>query len=186
MFVKRVLGIDPGVATTGFGVVEQESSSIVAVASGAILTPAKEPLPSRLAMLAVGLRKVITEHEPESIAVERILFQNNVRTAMAVGQASGVVLLCAAEAGLEVGFYSPNEIKQAVTGSGLARKDQVSQMVQRLFGLDEIPRPDDVADALAIAFTHLTSARLRARISRASGDMPVARLGGASPFARVG
>ncbi|MDH5506241.1 MAG: crossover junction endodeoxyribonuclease RuvC [Anaerolineae bacterium] len=158
-----VIGIDPGTAITGYGLVrERRDGSLEAVGHGAILTPAKMAMPLRLKLLYEGLNEVLLLHRPESGAVEKLFFQKNVRTAISVGQARGVALLALAQAGVEAGEYSPSEVKQAVTGYGAADKRQVQQMVRTLLHLDEIPQPDDAADALAVAICHLHSAKARA------------------------
>ena len=157
-----VLGIDPGTATTGFGFVRQaRDGSLESVAHGVILTPAKMPMPERLEKLYIELKQLIDLHRPESSAVEMLFFQTNVKTAISVGQARGVILLALSQAGLPIGEYTPNEIKQAVTGYGGADKHQMQEMTRMLLGLAERPRPDDAADALAVAITHLHSSRLR-------------------------
>ena len=149
-----VLGIDPGTATTGYGLVE-DGDPLEMVACGVITTPAGTPLPERLLAIHRQLSEVIRSYQPEAVAVEELFFSKNVRTAMSVGQARGAVLLTAAQAGLTVYNYKPAEIKQAVTGYGSASKKQVQEMVRLLLGLDEAPAPDDVADAVAIAICHL-------------------------------
>ena len=155
-----VLGIDPGTATTGYGLVrETEQGQLEAVAYGVILTPANELQEKRLLMLHQQLQELILLHRPDSAAVEKLFFQRNVSTAITVGQARGVVLLALAEAGLDIGEYTPNEVKQAVAGYGSADKRQVQEMVRTLLGLPEIPKPDDAADALAVAITHLHTKR---------------------------
>jgi len=155
-----VLGIDPGTATTGYGLVrELPDGSIQAVEFGTILTPAGQPAPQRLALLYQRLREILLLHRPEGCAVEKLFFQRNVSTALAVGQARGVVLLAIAQSGLEVAEYSPNEVKQAISGYGSADKKQMQEMVRVLLDLDDIPRPDDAADALAVAITHLHTQR---------------------------
>jgi crossover junction endodeoxyribonuclease RuvC len=157
-----VLGIDPGTATTGFGVLrELEDGSLETLDYGAILTPAGLPMPERLLELYEQLQKLILLHRPESAAVEKLFFQRNVRTALSVGQGRGVVLLTLAQAGIEVAEYTPLEVKQAVVGYGSADKAQVSLMVKALLELDSIPTPDDAADALAIAICHVHSARIK-------------------------
>jgi len=164
----RVLGIDPGTAITGYGVVEAlEDGSFRALDYGVITTPAKTPLESRLLMLYRELSALIAAHKPDGAAVEKLFFQRNVRTAMAVGQARGVVLLALAEAGLAVAEYAPNEVKEAVTGYGGAPKAQMQRMVQMLLALDEIPKPDDAADALAVALCHAQHLRWEHKISKA-------------------
>jgi crossover junction endodeoxyribonuclease RuvC len=146
-----VLGIDPGTATTGYGVVERIGSRIRAIDYGCIQTPSTFPLPERLLEIHAAIEDLIERHEPTLMAVERLFFNRNVQTAFAVGQARGAVLLTAAEHGLPVFEFTPNEVKTAVTGYGRAPKDQVQRMVQIVLGLAELPRPDDAADALAIA-----------------------------------
>ena len=156
------IGIDPGTAITGYGVIEEEQDgSLTVITYGSIETTADDTMPDRLMQLYRQLKKLIDLHQPESGAVEKLFFARNVRTALTVGQARGVVLLALAEAGVELAEYTPNEVKQAVAGFGGADKNQVQKMVQALLGLEEIPQPDDAADALAVAICHLHSARLR-------------------------
>ena len=154
-----VIGIDPGTATTGYGLVRDSEDALEAVDYGVIETPAGLPLSERLLLLHNDLQKILLLHQPDSGAVEKLFFQRNVRTAMTVGQGRGVALLALAEAGISVAEYTPLEVKQAVVGYGAADKNQVQQMVRALLGLDSIPQPDDAADALAIAICHLHSAR---------------------------
>lgn len=155
------LGIDPGTATTGYGLVRLEpDGSLLAVNYGVITTPKNTPAPERLVILYDQLKNLLREHNPETAAVEKLFFQRNITTAIAVGQARGVMLLSLAQAGLEVSEYTPNEIKQAVAGYGSAGKRQMQEMVRVLLALDDIPRPDDAADALAVAICHLHSARM--------------------------
>ena len=156
--MRLVLGIDPGTATTGYGLVRnREDGSLESVTYGTILTPAGMPAQQRLSMLFHQLNDLILLHRPDGVAVEKLFFQSNVKTAIAVGQARGVVLLAISEAGLDLGEYTPNEVKQAVAGYGSAGKKQVQEMVRVLLALAEIPKPDDAADALAIAITHLNT-----------------------------
>ncbi|GAB4530352.1 MAG: crossover junction endodeoxyribonuclease RuvC [Anaerolineae bacterium] len=155
----RVLGIDPGTAITGYGVVEGEGDSIALATYGAIRTPAEHPLAQRLQHIYHELQALIAAWRPESAAVEELFFSKNARTALAVGHARGVTLLALSEAGLPVYEYKPAEVKQAVAGYGNASKEQVQGMVQLLLNLDEIPRPDDAADALAVAICHFHSVR---------------------------
>lgn len=154
------LGIDPGTATTGYGLVRLMSDGeLVAVSFGIISTP-KDATPSaRLEMLYTDLRKIIKRHKPDTSAVEKLFFARNVTTGIAVGQARGVVLLALEQAGIEIFEYTPKEVKQAVAGYGSAEKRQVQEMVRALLQLDAIPKPDDAADALAIAITHLNTKR---------------------------
>ncbi len=154
------LGLDPGTATTGYGLVRlAPDGELLAVKHGVISTPQDTPAAERLVMLYEQLQELLREHRPETAAVEKLFFQRNVTTAIAVGQARGVLLLSLAQAGLDVFEYTPNEIKQAVAGYGSAGKRQVQEMVRVLLGLDAIPRPDDAADALAVAITHLNTNR---------------------------
>lgn len=150
-----VLGIDPGLSRCGYGVVQRRGRTERAVAAGVITTSPDDPVPVRLAELQLEVRALIAETEPDVVAVERVLFQVNVRTAMSVGQASGVVMAEAAAAGCEVVEYSPNEVKSAIAGWGGAGKEEVGVMVQTLLGLDRPLRPADAADAVALALCHL-------------------------------
>ncbi len=160
-----VLGIDPGLSRCGYGAVLRRGSAARAVAYGVIRTPTTLGLPERLAQLAADLDTLVSELRPSAMAVERVLFQNNARTAISVGQASGLALVAAARAGVPVTQYSPNEVKLAVAGHGGADKEQVQLMVTRLLGLDGVPRPPDAADALALALCHLWVAPLHGRIA---------------------
>lgn len=162
-----VLGIDPGLTRCGYGAVAREGASLRAVAAGVLRTEPGTDVAGRLAELQAGVRALLAELAPDAVAVERLFFQSNVRTAMSVGQASGVVLAEAASAGCAVVQYTPNEVKSAVTGSGTAGKEQVQRMVQSLLGLSETPRPPDAADALALALCHHARAPLAARIVQA-------------------
>lgn len=154
------LGIDPGTATTGYGLVRIEpDGSLVAVKYGVLLTPKESTASARLVMLYNQLRDVLNEFNPELAAVEKLFFARNVTTALAVGQARGVVMLAIEQAGIEVFEYTPKEVKNAVAGYGGADKRQVQEMVRALLQLDSIPKPDDAADALAIAITHLNTKR---------------------------
>jgi crossover junction endodeoxyribonuclease RuvC len=155
-----VLGIDPGVSRCGYGVVAREKGGMRALACGVIRTPPSDPLPERLATLATELDALVAQYRPRALSVERVLFQNNARTAISVGQASGLALVAAARAGVPVVQYSPNEVKLAVTGDGRADKEGVQVMVTRLLGLKEVPKPADAADALALACCHLWRAPL--------------------------
>jgi crossover junction endodeoxyribonuclease RuvC len=157
-----VIGIDPGTATTGYGIVrENEDGSLSAIRYGVLRTPSHTPLAERLRSLYVQLEQILCTENPQNAAVEILFFQRNVRTAMAVGQSRGVVLNCLAASGVAVSEYTPLEIKQAVTGFGKAPKNQVQEMVRVLLRLPEIPKPDDTADALAAAICHIHSYRLK-------------------------
>jgi crossover junction endodeoxyribonuclease RuvC len=153
-----VLGIDPGVSRCGYGCVTAVGPDLRAQAVGVITTAPADPLPERLALLDRELRSLIAELRPDVVVVERVFFQTNVRTAMSVGQASGLALVAAVQAGCLVAQYTSNEVKQAVAGYGGADKGQVQRMVQRLLALPEVPKPADAADALALAVCHLTRA----------------------------
>ena len=153
-----VLGIDPGTATTGYGLVRsREDGSLESVVYGTLRTPAGVEAHKRLSMLFHQMNEVLLLHRPDSVAVEKLFFQRNISTAIAVGQARGVLMLAISEAGLDLAEYTPNEVKQAVAGYGSAGKKQVQEMVRVLLGLPEVPQPDDAADALAIAITHLNT-----------------------------
>ena len=155
-----VLGVDPGLATTGYGFVRETRGGLQAVAHGVVTTSSKLALPVRLQQLYKGLMALIHEHRPDEGAVEELFFSRNVRTAMSVGQARGVALLALADADLPVTDYTPLTIKQAVSGFGGADKVQMQTTVKMLLRLESVPRPDDAADALAVAICHLHSARL--------------------------
>ena len=146
-----VLGIDPGTARTGYGIVAREGNQVTPVDYGCFETIADRPLEGRLLLIHEAIDDLIATHRPAAVAVERVFFNKNVQTAFAVGQARGVILLAAAQHGLPVYEYGPHEVKIAVTGYGRAEKAQVQKMVQALLGLEALPRPDDAADALAIA-----------------------------------
>lgn len=155
----RVVGVDPGLSRCGVGVVEGPGHRPRVVRAGVIRTRAADPTARRLALLHAELTAVLHQERPDAVAVERVFFSSNVRTAMGVGQAAGVVLLCAEQAGLPVVEYTPTEVKAAVAGSGTAGKEQVGYMVAALLGLTAAPRPPDAADALALALCHLQRAR---------------------------
>lgn len=158
----RVLGIDPGTATTGFGLVEGEPGGEPSLVDyGAIRTAPPTPMPERLVEIHRALGCLIVELRPDAVAVEELFFAANATTAIAVGQARGVVLLAAAQAGLPVYEYKPLVVKQALTGYGRADKRQMQDMLRIILELPDIPRPDDAADAIAIALCHLQMARLR-------------------------
>ncbi len=161
-----VLGVDPGVSRCGYGVVAREGGRLRAVAAGVIRTSPSDLLQDRLYALDLELSALVRDYTPSAVAVERVLFQANVRTAMSVGQASGLALVAAARAGVPVVQYSPNEVKLAVTGDGRADKVAVQTMVTRLLALTEVPKPLDAADALALACCHLGRARMLERTGR--------------------
>jgi len=153
-----VLGIDPGTATTGYGLVrDRMDGSLESIAYGTIQTPAGMPAHQRLSVLFHKMNEIMLLHRPDTCVVEKLFFQRNISTAIAVGQARGVLMLAISEAGLDMAEYTPNEVKQAVAGYGSAGKKQMQEMVRVLLALPEIPKPDDAADALAIAITHLNT-----------------------------
>ncbi len=157
----RTLGIDPGTAATGFGVVDEVDKKLSLVEYGCIKTPAGLGMPERLKMISAGLKEVIEKHNPENVAVEQLFFCTNAKTAIKVGEARGVILLTAAQAGLKISEYTPLQVKMALTGYGKADKKQVQYMVKNILGCKETPKPDDAADAIAIAVCHINSRRFK-------------------------
>ncbi|MBX5469320.1 MAG: crossover junction endodeoxyribonuclease RuvC [Thermoleophilaceae bacterium] len=156
-----VLGIDPGTANTGYGVVISRGGRLAALDGGVIATAGRAPLERRLAQIHEAVAGLIAEHRPHALAVEDLYFGQNARSAFAVGQARGVVLLAAGQAGIPAFSYTPQVVKQAVCGAGGAAKDQVQRMVGALLGLPAPPAPDHAADALAVAICHANGAALR-------------------------
>ena len=159
----RALGVDPGIATTGWGVVDlgDNGQDLDLVDYGAIITPAKSPLPDRLTTIYDDLTDIINQYEPDTAALEILFFSRNTSTAMAVGHGRGAAMLAMAKSGLDVSEYKPLEIKLAVVGYGGADKGQVQRMVKLLLNLEDIPKPDDAADGLAISICHLHAMRLK-------------------------
>jgi crossover junction endodeoxyribonuclease RuvC len=155
----RILGIDPGTGILGFGVIEVEKGKAHLVDGGVIRTPVKEDDAVRLVTIFEELTDIIASTNPTIMSVEKLFFARNVTTAMTVSQARGVVLLCGKQAGLEIFEYTPMQIKMAVTGYGKAEKKQIQEMVRIILGLEEIPKPDDCADAIAAALTHAQTMR---------------------------
>lgn len=156
------LGIDPGTATTGYGIVKDSPDGrLKKICYGVIRTDSKTPYPLRLKQIHEEIVNLIEQHKPEVVAIEQLFFNTNTKTALSVGQARGVVILTAALAGLDIAEYTPIQVKEAVATYGRAEKIQVQQMVKVLLGLDEIPKPDDAADALAVAICHLNSYKMR-------------------------
>lgn len=149
-----ILGIDPGTAITGYGVIRVENNKHTVLGYGAIRTPAKQETPLRLEAIYAELSRLIAEFTPQCLAVEELFFNKNVGSALAVGQARGVAILAGSHAGLPIFEYTPLQVKTAVTGYGRASKEQVAYMVKMLLGLAEVPKPDDVTDALAICICH--------------------------------
>ena len=163
-----VLGIDPGVAITGYGLVRLVDGATEPVAYGVITTPVGLPLSQRLHRLHEELLALIHLHRPTAASVEELFFARNARTALSVGHARGVILLSLAEAGLPVYEYTPLQVKQTITGYGRADKEQMQQMVRLLLQLEQIPQPDDAADALAVAICHVHSSSVALRLSESS------------------
>ena len=159
-----VLGIDPGTASTGYGVVARRNGRLVALDGGVIETPAGRAAERRLATLHAAVGALLDEHRPAHLALEDLFFGQNVRSAFAVGQARGVVMLAAGQRGIDCSSYTPQQVKGAVCGSGRAAKDQVARMVQVLLSLPEPPRPDHAADALAVAICHANQAPMMAAV----------------------
>lgn len=164
-----VLGIDPGLATTGYGILSGSEAHMKTVAYGSILTPPDWDMSMRLEAIYQRVSEIIDQYQPSEVGVEELFFSRNVSTALLVGQARGVILLAAQQKGLKILEYKPMEIKLAVTGYGRAEKKQVQQMVKILLGLSEIPKPDDTADALAIAICHLQSRKMKLLQQQALG-----------------
>jgi crossover junction endodeoxyribonuclease RuvC len=162
-----VLGIDPGLANTGYGVVARRDGRLAALDGGVIQTCAGSPHERRLVDIHEQVDQLIREHEPDAIALEELYFGQNVRTAFAVGQARGVVMLAAGQRGLPCAGYTPQQVKGAVCGNGRAAKEQVARMVQTLLSLEREPRPDHAADALAVAICHANCAPLSRALAEA-------------------
>ncbi|WP_035300232.1 crossover junction endodeoxyribonuclease RuvC [Brevibacillus thermoruber] len=162
----RIIGIDPGIAIVGFGILDKQGSQLRPVQYGSIQTEAGLPVPLRLKQVFEAMQSLLDTYRPEEMAVEKLFFNKNVTTAFTVGQARGVILLAAEMAGIPVYEYTPMQVKQAVTGYGGAEKRQIQEMTRMLLRLKETPKPDDVADALGIAITHAQS---RAFISLSEG-----------------
>ncbi len=157
----RILGIDPGYAIMGYAVIEKRGSSFIPLVYGALTTEKDVPMPDRLKHLYAGLMDIITEFGPEEMSIEQLYFNTNITTGIFVGQARGVAILAAANAGLRIYEYAPSEIKTSIAGYGKATKAQMQAMVKTILGLDKIPRPDDAADALAAAICHGYSGELK-------------------------
>ena len=159
----RILGIDPGYGTMGYGIIERERGNLRAIDYGVIQTPPNESLPVRLAMLDEALRKLIEAHKPDAVAVEELFFNTNITTGIKVAEARGVILLCAIRECGNLYEYTPLQVKQALTGMGRAEKKQVQFMVKALLGLKTEPKPDDAADALAVAVCHANTMQYNQR-----------------------
>jgi crossover junction endodeoxyribonuclease RuvC len=181
----RVLGIDPGLTRCGVGVVDVTSTRKASLVHfGVIRTPPEMPLEQRLLVIGTQLAELIDEHAPHAVALERVFAQHNVRTVMGTAQASGVAMHMAASRGLAVGMHTPSEVKAAVTGYGAAEKAQVGLMVAKILGLDDVPKPADAADALALAICHAWRGGVATAASRAgagSGQTGAAASGSLTP-----
>jgi crossover junction endodeoxyribonuclease RuvC len=163
-----VLGIDPGLANTGYGVVARRGGRLLALDGGVIATPAALPLERRLARIAARVRELLSEHDCDAMALEQLYFGVNAQSAFAVGHARGAAMLIAGERGIDCSSYTPQQVKAAVCGSGRAAKDQVARMVQALLALPRPPTPDHASDALAVAVCHLNGAPLAGALARAA------------------
>jgi len=150
----RILGIDPGIAIVGYGVVDKEGNRYKTIAYDAVTTKAHTPLEDRLEKVYNGVCEIIKAYKPDAMSIEELFFNNNAKTALTVGQARGVIILAAVQNHIPVYEYTPLQVKQALTGYGRASKTQIQQMMKSMLGLTEVPKPDDVADALAIAVCH--------------------------------
>lgn len=160
MTTRRILGIDPGIARMGYGVIESTGNHLKPIVFGCIETPAHAPVGARLQQIYHELGSILAEHKPDVMAVEELFFNRNTTTAFTVGQARGVAILAGVQAGVQLSEYTPMQVKLAVVGYGKASKTQVQEMVRVLLGLVERPKPDDTADALAVAITHAHTAPL--------------------------
>lgn len=160
------LGLDPGTAITGYGLVRSDGNTTAAVEYGVITTPADQPLGRRLRLLYSAVSGLVQAFKPDEAVVEQLFFSRNVTTALAVGHARGVLLLALADAGVPVYEYTPAQVKQAIVGYGKGRKEQIQEMVRILLNLEVPPSPDDAADALALAITHINGARMRQLLSQ--------------------
>ncbi|WP_213974775.1 crossover junction endodeoxyribonuclease RuvC [Tepidanaerobacter acetatoxydans] len=156
-----IMGVDPGIAISGYGIISNEQSNCYVVEYGVIRTPPKLAMPYRLQQIHEGYLELIQKYKPDVVAVEELFFNKNAKTIISVGQARGVAVLAAALSKIEVFEYTPLQVKQAVVGYGRADKQQVQQMIKTSFNLEELPKPDDAADALAVALCHMNSYKLR-------------------------
>ena len=159
--MMRILGIDPGYAIMGYGVLDYNGNRFKTVGYGSVETEAGLPMPERLKLLYDGLTEIIQKYEPDEVSIEELFFNRNVTTAIGVGEARGVAMLACVEGGLDVSEYTPMEIKQALVGYGKAEKAQVQMMVKTILNLPEVPKPDDTADAVAAAICHAHSRNAR-------------------------
>src|ERR1035437_8157297 len=160
----RILGIDPGIGRCGWGVVDAQNSKYKAQSFGCIETSPKKEIPDRLQEIYAGVSKIIKTYKPDALSIEELFFNTNAKTAFVVGQARGVILLAAAQENLEIAIYTPLQVKMSLTGYGRAEKSQIGKMVKTLLNLKEIPKPDDTADALAVALAHAFSNKFKSKI----------------------
>jgi crossover junction endodeoxyribonuclease RuvC len=167
--VVIVLGIDPGLASTGYGVVQSVAGRLVALDGGVIETLATAPQERRLADIHAAVDALLAEHEPDAVALEELYFGQNVKTAFAVGHGRGAAMLAAGQRGIECASYTPQQVKAAVCGNGRAGKEQVARMVQTLLALPKAPTPDHASDALAVAMCHVNRAPLSAALAGVTG-----------------
>ncbi|HJV44288.1 MAG TPA: crossover junction endodeoxyribonuclease RuvC [Bacillota bacterium] len=156
----RIIGIDPGIAIVGFGIIDKQGNRLIPKQYGCIRTEAHTPDPLRLKQVYDATTSLIKKYQPNEMGIEKLFFNRNVTTAFSVGQARGVIMLAAEEAGIPVYEYTPLQVKQAVVGYGQAEKKQIQEMVRLLLSLPEVPKPDDVADALGVAITHANSSHI--------------------------
>jgi len=162
----RIIGIDPGYAILGYGIIEMKGNRFSVIEYGAITTDAKQEMPDRLKSIYAALMEIIEKHRPETASIEELFFNNNAKTALMVGQARGVAMLACVNSGLDIGEYTPLQIKQALVGYGRAEKKQIQIMVKTILNLDQVPKPDDTADALAAAICHGHCANYRNRVGK--------------------
>ncbi|MDD4565203.1 MAG: crossover junction endodeoxyribonuclease RuvC [Eubacteriales bacterium] len=162
----RILGIDPGYAILGYGIIDKKGNRFSVCSYGAVTTDSSMPMPDRLKHLYTQIMEIIHEYEPDVVSIEELFFNTNSKTALLVGQARGVVILACANSGIEISEYTPLQIKQGLVGYGRAEKKQVQVMVKTILNLDEVPKPDDIADALAAAICHGHSTELLKKIEK--------------------
>lgn len=156
-----VLGLDPGLATTGYGIIKSKNNKLEVINYGCILTKSHLPFSSRLLTIYKSTKKLIITYKPDIVVIEEVFFCKNVKTALQIGQVRGVIMLSVIEANIDISEYTPLQVKQAITGFGRADKKQMQEMVKVLLNLNSIPKPDDAADALALAICHIYSSRLK-------------------------
>jgi len=162
----RILGVDPGMATTGYGVIESEDDEITLIDYGALVSPARSPIGERLSYLYSGLLEVISRCQPDAVAIEEPFMANNARSALAIGRAQAMAILAAANKGIPSHEYTPAQVKQRVANYGASSKEQIQEMVRLQLGLSEVPQPNDAADALAVALCHLHEMHLSSLLNK--------------------